>query len=97
MSPDKTEVDWKIEADEDYQITTLAHIFRNGSLPVCCEKPLFRVEDQESLVIFFDIYGEIVSDVFHSVHVYEISCNNCGSKVKTPQSHIDNWVKEMKE
>ena len=87
---------WKIEADEDYQISTLAHIFRNGSLPACCEEPLFGVKDQENLVICFNMYGEIVSDVFHNVSVYETTCNNCGSKVKTPQSHIDNWVKELK-
>ena len=82
--------EWKIEAEQDYQITTLAHIFRNDSLPACCEKPLFRVEDQENLIIFFNMYGEIVSDVFDNVNVYETSCSNCGSKVKTPQSHIAN-------
>jgi hypothetical protein len=89
--------EWKIEADEDYQISTLAHIFRNGSLPACCEEPLFGVKDQENLVICFNMYGEIVSDVFHNVSVYETTCTNCGSKVKTPQSHIDNWVKELKD
>ena len=87
----------KKEANEDYQITTLAQIFRNGSLPACCEEPLFSVKDQENLVIFFDRYGEIVSDVFHSVNVHETSCSNCGSKVRTPSSYIANWVKELKD
>ena len=90
------------EADEDYQASSLSNIFVErklvwSSLDACCERPLFTVSNQNDLVIYFDRHGEIVSDVFHVVPVYDAYCTNCGSKVKTPQSYIDAWIEDSME
>ena len=92
--------EWAKEADEDYQSTSLAQIFKpmtisgRNSLPACCEHPLFGVRNQNELVFYFDRHGDIVSDVFDVVTVGDAYCTSCNSKVKTPQSYIDNWVEE---
>ena len=91
---------WAMDADEDYQSTSLAAILKDrnspfaGRLDSCCETPLFTVRNLNDLVFYFDRYGEIVSELFDVIPIDDVYCNNCQSKVKTPQSYIDEWVAE---
>tara|TARA_R100001594_G_scaffold1764_4_gene7560 strand:+ start:6397 stop:6807 length:411 start_codon:yes stop_codon:yes gene_type:complete len=83
---------WAMDADEDYQITSLAAILKDRNLDSCCETPLFTVRNLNELVFYFNKYGEIVSELFDVIPIDDVYCNNCEEKVKTPQSYIDEWV-----
>ena len=92
--------EWAKEADEEFQSKSLAEIFTYSAmdgydtLPACRGQPLFGVRDQDELVFYFDRRGEIVSDLWGYIQVEDVCCTNCQSKVKTPQSYIDEWIEE---
>ena len=91
--------EWAKEADEEFQCKTLAEVFTYttmdySTLPACCGQPLFGIRNQDELVFYFDRHGKIVSDLWSVISVYDPYCTNCSSKVKTPQSYIDEWIEE---
>ena len=82
-------MEWAKEADEGWKCESLATILKGGPLPSCCENPLFSVRNESNLVVCFNRYGEIVSDVFHAVSMDDVYCLNCNKKPQTPREYIE--------
>ena len=85
-------MEWAKEADEEWKYESLVNILQDGPIPPCCEDPLFSVRNESNLVVCFNRYGEIVSDVFHAVSMDDVYCLNCNKKPQTPREYIEEMV-----
>ena len=85
-------MEWAMEADMEWKCESLTTVLKDGPLLSCCEDPLFGVRNDHDLVVCFNRYGKIVSDVFHAVSMDDVYCIRCEKTPPTPREYIEEMV-----
>ena len=85
-------MEWAKEADEEWKYESLVNILNDGPIPPCCEDPLFSVRNESDLVICFNQYGVVVSDIFMSVSMGDVYCIHCDKTPPTPREYIEEVI-----